>query len=41
MKDSAIEGSPTWKISSTSYGSLARKIPLLLGVCAWWSMEFG
>lgn len=41
MMDSAIEGSPMWKISSTSYGSLARKIPLLLGVCVWWSMEFG
>lgn len=35
MMDLAIEVLPTWKISPTSYGSLARKIPLLLGVHAW------
>lgn len=40
MMESAIEVSPRWKISPMSYGSLARKIPLLLGICAWWSMEF-
>lgn len=35
MMDPAIEVLPSWKISPMSYGSLARKIPLLLGVCAW------
>ena len=35
MMDLAIEVLPMWKISPMSYGSLARKIPLLLGVCAW------
>lgn len=35
MMDPAIEVLPMWKISPMSYGSLAGKIPLLLGVCAW------
>lgn len=41
MMDPAIEVLPGWKISPASYGSLARKIPLLLGVCAGGSMELG
>lgn len=35
IMDPAVEVLPMWKISPVSYGSLARKIPLLLGVCAW------
>lgn len=41
VRDPAIEVLPAWKISPASYGSLARKIPLLLGACAGGSMEFG
>lgn len=41
VMDPAMEVLPAWKISPASCGSLARKIPLLLGVCAGGSMGFG